>query len=135
MFMFQDVFQMISDIRDKSLGVWIWGGLLNIPQFLGGLYFITAIEGLLVFVTLVLTQLIAAQIHRRFAFSRLIVFCHLPWLALLPWLTYRLVHYGHDLPFRLWLYYVSVTILISLIFEFIEAYRYLRGDKTFSWAS
>ena len=73
MYLITDAYKMISDIRSQSPGVWLWGGFLNIPQFLGGIYFIAAIEGFLVFVVLVLTQLVAAQIYRRLGFSRL---CH-----------------------------------------------------------
>ena len=129
-----DVFEMISGIKEKSLVVWLWGGLLNIPQFIGGLYFITVIEGLAVLIFLVATLVIAGQIHKRTPFSRRIVFCHIPWLALMPWIVYRLIILEHPTALSFWLYYVSAAICISLVFEVFEAYRLARGDETFAWA-
>jgi uncharacterized membrane protein (DUF2068 family) len=33
-----------------------------------------------------------------------------------------------------WAAYVAATILISLIFDAFDIYRYARGETTFSWA-
>ena len=134
MFLFLDPISMIRDIRRQGLGIWIWGGLLNIPQLIGGLFFIRTIEGQVILVTIILTLVVAGQIHKRTPFSRLIGMCHLPWLALLPWLVYRLNYFEHLLQLRIWVYYVAAAILISLFFDALDIYRYMRGEKSFSWA-
>ncbi|MCP4199247.1 MAG: hypothetical protein GY762_19040 [Proteobacteria bacterium] len=133
MFLFLDPISMIRDIRRQGLGIWIWGGMLNIPQLIGGLFFIRTIEGKAILVTIVLTPVVAGQIHKRTPFSRLIGMCHLPWLALLPWLVYRLTYFEHSLQLRIWMYYVATTILISLFFDALAVCRYMRGEKSFSW--
>ena len=125
---------MIEAIRGQNWRIWLWGGLLNIPQVLGGLIFVRSAEGLLILVTVILTLLIAGQMHRREPFSRLIGLCHLPWIALLPWIVWRIMAVDHSGIQKAWMIYVVVTILVSLLFDTFDVVRYFRGDKRFSWA-
>jgi len=85
-------------------------------------------------VTSIATLVVAGQIHKLRPFSRLTGICHLPWLVLLPWLVYRLQIVEYSAPLKIWAYYVAATIFISLIFDFLDVYRYARGQKKFSWA-
>jgi hypothetical protein len=54
-----DPIRMIRDIRSQGLAIDLWGGLLNIPQLIGGLIFISTIEGQAILVTLILTLTVA----------------------------------------------------------------------------
>jgi hypothetical protein len=134
-YLLRDVFLMVRDIGNKSRVVYVWGALLNVTQLIGGLVFITTLEGQVVLATLILTLVFAGQIHRRTPFSRLIGLCHIPWVALLPWLIYRLQTIEHPLALQIWGYYVSSTISISLMFDALDVYLYAKGQRTFSWAS
>jgi hypothetical protein len=134
-FLILDALRMIRDIRRTGRAVGIWGAALNVPQLVGGLLFIATREGQLILATLVFTLVVAGQIHRRARFSRLIGLCHVPWLALLPWLAYRLQTVDHSVQLRVWGYYVAATIAISLIFDAMDIYRYAKGQKTFAWAA
>jgi hypothetical protein len=135
MHLLRDALLMIRDIGKTSRVVNIWGALLNIPQLIGGLLFITTTVGQLVLATLIVTLVVAGQIHRKSPFSRLIGLCHVPWLALLPWLVYRLQTAEHPVHLQIWGYYVAATISISLMFDVLDVYRYAKGQRTFSWAS
>ena len=135
MYLLRDALMMIRDIGRASRVVNIWGALLNVTQLIGGLVFITTLEGQLVLATLILTLVVAGQIHRKTPFSRLIGLCHIPWVALLPWLVYRLQTIEHPVAVQIWGYYVAATISISLIFDALDVYRYATGQRTFSWAS
>ena len=135
MHLIRDALLMIRDIGKTSRVVNIWGALLNIPQLIGGLLFITTSVGQLVLATVILTLVIAGQIHRKTPFSRLIGLCHIPWLALLPWLVYRLQTAELPVHLQIWGYYVAATIFISLVFDALDVYRYAKGQRTFSWAS
>lgn len=134
MFLVLDAIRMIQDIRQQGAAIGAWGAALNIPQLIGGVLFIWTIEGLLILVAEVIALAIAGQIHKRDRFSRLIGICHIPWLALLPWLIYRLINFDHWWLLKVWITYVVVTILISLIFDLRDVYKYWRGDRTFTWA-
>ena len=129
-----DPFRMIGDIGRASRAVNAWGAALNIPQVIGGLVFIKTLEGQLVLATVVATLIVAGQIHRNTPFSRLIGLCHIPWLALLPWLVVRLQAQEHSIALQLWGDYVAMAIAISLVFDAIDVYRYAKGQKTFAWA-
>ncbi len=133
MFLVLDAIKMIRDIRAQGRAIGLWGALLNIPQLIGGVVFIASLEGQLILAAEVLALMIAGQIHKRMRFSRLIGICHLPWLALLPWLGYRLQAFEHSIVLKGWLYYVAITILMSLVFDAFDLYRYARGDKRFAW--
>ena len=125
---------MIRDIRALGGAISRWGAALNIPQLIGGLIFISTPEGVAILLTEILCLLIAGQIHRRHKFSRLISLCHIPWLALLPWLVWRVLTVDHPLILTLWLFYVIVTIAVSLAFDIREVLQYRKGDKVFAWA-
>ena len=125
---------MIQDIRSLGGFIGIWGGLLNIPQVLGGILFIRTVEGQVILAAVILTLIVAGQIHRRARFSRIIGICHLPWLATLPWLVWRLISVEHASFLKVWLVYVAVTIAISLLFDILDVTRFLQGDTKFSWA-
>ncbi len=132
--LFLDPFRMIADIGRVSRGVFIWGGLLNIPQAVGGLIFLRHIEGQAILATALLTLLIAGQIHRHTPFSRLIGLCHLPWLLLLPWLIYRLVTAEHSIWLTAWIAYTAATIAVSLVFDVVDLFRYAKGERVFAWS-
>jgi len=133
MFLVSDVFAMIRDIRVASRVVNAWGAALNLPQLVGGVVFAGRLEGQLVLATAIVTLVIAAQIHKRSPFSRLTGLCHLPWLALAPWLFFRLQSADGDAPFRVWGYYVVATMAISLAFDAFDVVRHVRGAKKFAW--
>ena len=133
--MIVDALRMIQDIRRTSRAVDVWGALLNIPQFVGGLIFIAQLEGRLILITLIFTLLVAGQIHRVSPFSRLIGLCHLPWLVLLPIIASKLSSAAPLGWYEGWLAYVFIVICISLVFDAWDVARYLRGDKKFAWAS
>lgn len=134
MFLITDALAMIRSIRRQEGFIGHWGGLLNIPQFIGGLIFIGTIEAQVVLVLVILTLMVAGQIHKRTPFSRLTGVCHLPWLAMAPWLGHRILAHDHGPVLKIWLVYVTTTVIISLIFDAMDLWRYARGERTFAWA-
>ena len=134
MFLVLDAISMIKDIRSKGGAIDLWGKALNIPQLIGGLIFVTTIEGQMILAMLIVTLVVAGQIHKRTPFSRLIGICHLPWIILLPWLVVRLDTIDYSTGMRFWLYYVSVTIAVSLVLDVMEVFRYVKGEKSYTWS-
>ncbi|MEM7134569.1 MAG: hypothetical protein AAF702_50350 [Chloroflexota bacterium] len=129
-----DAINMIRDIRGIGGMISMWGGLLNMSQLLGGLVFITKVEGLAVLITVLIMLMIAGQIHKRTPFSRLTGLCQLPWLILMPWLVYRLITFEHAVYFQAWGWLVATLMAISLAFVALDVYRYSRGHKQYSWS-
>jgi hypothetical protein len=135
MLIISDITKMIGDIGAANEKVNIWGGALNLPQIIGGLIFIYTIEGQLIFALEIIALIIASQIHKRFRFSRLMGLCHIPWLVLAPWLLYRTQTIEYQIFFLVWLYYVIITMFISIIFDVLDVYQYTKGNKTFTWGA
>jgi len=134
MFLILDPMSMIKAVGRQDGFIGTWGGLLNIPQATGGLILIFTVEDQVIPFTVILTLMIAGQIHKRAPFSRLTGICHLPWLAMLPWLTWRLISVEHSTILAAWLVYVAGTIMVSLTFDIFDIFRFIRGDEKFSWA-
>jgi hypothetical protein len=129
-----DPFRMITDIGHTSPVIFVWGGLLNIPQAVGGLVFIQHLEAQMILALAIVTLLMAGRIHRNSPFSRLIGLCHLPWLFLVPWMSYRMVTIEHPFGLDIWLYYTIATIVVSLVFDAMDIYRYSKGQQIFAWS-
>ena len=134
-FLIKDAFNMIQSIRQQEGFIGQWGGLLNIPQMIGGLIFIWAIEGQVILAIVFLTLMVAGQIHKRTPWSRLTGICHLPWLIMAPWLAHRIAAHEHGMILKAWLIYVAFTVTISLVFDVMDVWRYFRGERTFAWAA
>ena len=135
MFIVSDSLAMIRAIRAQPGPIGAWGFWLNIPQIVGGVLFLFRVEAVAVLLAELVALAVAGQIHRRSPFSRLTGLCHLPWLVLLPWLLVRLATGDNGLWYAAWLWYVCITIAISLVFDVLDVIRWWRGDRRFAWAS
>lgn len=113
----KDTIAMMSDIDRKTPWVGHWGKVLNAPQVLGGIAFITRPEAALILVACVGSVLVAAQIHKRTPFSRLTSIVHIVWLPLFAYLLNQLMTGGVNNFYDGWLVFVTVTIGISLVLD------------------
>lgn len=135
MFLFLDAYNMIKSIRAQEGFIGVWGGLLNIPQMIGGLVFLRTVEGAVILTLVLGTLMVAGQIHKRSPFSRFTGICHIPWLVMAPVLAYRIAEHQHGPVLKTWLVYVTATVVISLVFDAMDLWRYAKGQRTFAWAS
>lgn len=132
--MLKDIFVMIADIRRANPIVDMWGAALNVPQIIGGLIFIQHVEAQVVFVCVLVTLLIASQIHKRRRFSRSMALCHVPWVLLIPWLTWRLLTNEYSTFFTIWTGYAVATMAISVLFDTRDLVMYWFGNTTYRWS-
>ena len=125
-----DPFRMIRDIRaELSRAMGLWGPALNIPQVVGGIVFINRAEGAVILIAWALMIGCAGFIHRHMPFSKLTGICQVWWLPVLPWLIERALSYNSFTPFVIWLWYVIITMTISLILDVIGVYQYIATDN------
>lgn len=131
--LFLDPIRMIRDIRTElPRALDVWGAALNFPQLAGGLYFIGTLEGSLVLGSWLLVMLTAGYIHRHQRFSRLIGLCQVWWLPVLPALIQGAVGQTEISVFSVWLWYVCVTMVISLVLDVYDIHRYVSAaDRTY----
>lgn len=124
-----DTMRMIRDIDRGSFWLGMWGKALNLPQIIGGIWFLPRLEATLILIACVASVVIAAQVHKRSPFTRLTSWVHLPWLPLLPYLIHALQSEGVGTPFGIWLAYVTATIAISLILDVRNLWLYYLTDN------
>ena len=131
-----DIFRLIRDVRrNMPRSIDVWGGLLNIPQIVGGLAFIVYWQGAAVLAVWFAAMTVCGQVHRVMPFSRLIGVGHALWLPLMPFLLIRALAGaspdggGYEQAFVIWLWYTFVTMTISVIFDAVDFWRYVTSDQ------
>ena len=125
-----DPIDMIRSIR-READPWlnVWGPALIFPQAVGGLIFVGRIEGAVVLGGLIAMLVSAGYIHRHAPLSRLTGICQVWWLLTLPWLVERAIGQDSVSVFSIWLWYVVVTIAISLVMDVYGFHLYLTTDN------
>ncbi|MEJ6709373.1 MAG: hypothetical protein QNK92_11355 [Amylibacter sp.] len=121
---------MIRDIRARGGFLAVWGPVLNFPQIIGRLIFITTLAGALVLILNLATLLIAGNIHKRAPFSRLTSLCHVLWLPLVPYLITVWNAADKISFFGLWLAFVTATMILCLRLDGVNLWKYYKGAST-----
>ncbi|MEX0345840.1 MAG: hypothetical protein AB3N20_13020 [Rhizobiaceae bacterium] len=128
--LFTDPVDMVQGLRrEAGPGINLWGPSLLAPQAVGGLYFIQTPEGVTVFVSLVAMLMSAGYIHRHAPLSRLIGVCQVWWVLIIPWLTQQALAQETLSLFSVWLWYVTLTIIISLVMDIYGFHLYLTSEN------
>jgi hypothetical protein len=130
MWLISDILRMMRDLRRNAPAIYAWGGALNMPQLLGGLYFFERAEAKLVLAGVVISLMIAAQIHRRAPFSRLAGICHVIWLPLVPMLLASAMRPELGSVYRSWASYVALAMGISVVLDVYDLYRFFFTSST-----
>lgn len=131
----KDAYTMISDLKRTSPFMRIWGPLLNVPHVVGGLVFVAHFEALLILISALFSVIAAAQIHKRFSFSRMTSIVHIVWLPLLPFLLAALRDADLQSAYGLWLAFSTTTIVISLVLDMRNIFLFLSTrNNTFAGA-
>jgi len=104
--------------------------LLALVNMVGGLYFIGTWEGRWTLICLLGSFLVMTYIFSRHGFVRLLGLGHLIFWP--PLLAYFLWVFQLGAPiglFRIWLLAVFLLNGLSLLIDFLDVIRYLRGDR------
>ena len=131
--LFTDPADMVGSLRSQA-DPWlnIWGPCLLFPQAIGGLCFIGRPEGLVVVAGLVVMLLTVGYIHRHAPLSRLIGIGQAWWLLTVPWLFRQALSQDTVSVFSAWLWYVTVTMIASLVMDAYGFHLYLTtGNRTY----
>jgi len=125
----RDVKSMIDDLNRTSPFMRVWGPLLNFPMVIGGLFFISHFESVMILGTCIGTVLVAAQIHKRAPFTRLSSLVHVVWLPLFPYLVQVLIDRGVADLYSAWLAFVTLTMGICLALDALNIALYLSSSN------
>jgi len=110
----------------------IWVGILGLVNMAGGIYFIHTVEGKLALGCLLGAFLIMQVIFNKFGFVRLLGLGHiLAWVPFVAFIGWRLWSKAPlESNFRNWLVVVLIVNGISLVFDFADVYRFVKGENS-----
>lgn len=119
-----DFLAMRRDIVAHSKLMSIWGFLLNVPVLIGGLVFVARPVGAAVAAAILISLVIASQMHKRWPLSRLLGLCHVVFLPAIPLQLVELGKISSIGAFEIWLVYSSVMMSVCLLIDVFDLFRY-----------
>ena len=120
-------FVKIMFVNEVGLAVWMF--LLILANIVVPLFFVTTVEGQLVFAAGMAGVLSMVAIFASKGFVRLLGVGHVYWVPLVPWLWSRLPGFPPDDPFSMWMTAVIILNGVSLIIDVRDFGRYLAGER------
>lgn len=125
----QVMINMMKDIFSMKFPWNVWVNVMVLVN-LAGLYYIRLLEGLLAIAAMLLASMIMLLIYRHKGFVRLMGLGHIiAWTPLVSFFIWRLYqgHAPQDL--TLWMIAVISINSLSLLIDYIDVFRYYRGDR------
>ncbi len=109
----------------------VWVMILALVNGLGGIYFFQSLEGKITLISIIGAGILMQIIFSKMGFVRLLGIAHIIfWVPLVLWLSWRLQSWdqlSRDL--RIWMLVVVILNSFSLLIDFFDVWRYIRGDK------
>ncbi len=128
MTVFKDLIVWFNAMGTLPWTIRVWACLYPLPQILGGLFFIQTLPGFVILAGRVLSGIVASQVHKRSAFSKLMgPVGHAHWLLIVPYLVYELATQELAAPLFWFVSYVVGTTLISAVIDVRELMTYLKS--------
>ena len=110
--------------------VQLWVVALVGANIVAPLFFLQHLEAQLTLVAGLLGLALMSILTGRFGFSRIVGLGHIAWLPLIVFLISSVGETTASSPFGLWIWSVIILDSISLAFDFVDAARFYRGDRT-----
>ncbi len=128
MTIFKDLIVWFNAMGTLPWTIRLWACFYPLPQILGGLFFIQTLPGFVILAGRVLSGIVASQVHKRSAFSKLMgPVGHAHWLLIVPYLVYELATQELAAPLFWFVSYVVGTTLISAVIDVRELMTYLKS--------
>ncbi len=128
MTIFKDLIVWFNAMGTLPWTIRVWACVYPLPQILGGLFFIQTLPGFVILAGRVLSGIVASQVHKRSAFSKLMgPVGHAHWLLIVPYLVYELATQELAAPLFWFVSYVVGTTLISAVIDVRELMTYLKS--------
>ena len=119
----------MAGVRSLAIGWQIWLLLLVIVNFFIPVYFISHLEAQLTIAAFFVGGMIGMVLVKLQGFTRLIGLMHILWIPLVIYLAGKLDVFPSSQPFGLWIRALLVLNGISLLIDFVDVFRYVRGER------
>ncbi|KMP11761.1 hypothetical protein UZ36_03285 [Candidatus Nitromaritima sp. SCGC AAA799-C22] len=106
----------------------LWVGSLMAVNMMGPLLFIDRIEAQVVLAATMAGGAIMMGVYSTQRYVRLLGIGHILWVPMVPWLATRDA-LAMDTPYGLWLLAVVVMDGFSLVVDFADVMRYVKGER------
>ena len=109
-----------------------WVSVLAGVNMIGGIYYWSLLEGKVVLACLIGSFIVMTAIFTKLGFVRLLGLGHiLFWTPLVIWILQRLREetFATDPHLQTWIYSVLVINSLSLVIDYLDVIRFLRGEK------
>ncbi len=107
----------------------LWVGLLIGANLVAPLFFLGHVEAQVTLAAGLVGMALMSALTGHFGFSRIVGLGHIAWLPLLAFLVGSASEAPATTGFGLWLHSVIALDAISLVFDAVDAVRFLRGDR------
>ncbi len=107
----------------------LWVGMLIGANLIAPFFFLGHPESWVTLGVGIFGMALMSGLTGRFGFSRIVGIGHVAWLPLIVFLASSLSEVPVTTSFGLWLRTVIVLDAISLVFDAVDAVRFMRGDR------
>jgi hypothetical protein len=115
-----------TDLAKQPLWVSVWVAVLALVN-IASLLFWPALLAKVIFVTFMLSALAMMALYSYFGFAKILGIGHIFWIILLPYILLQVAH--TDGAFFLYLVMLSVVLTVSLVFDAIDVWKYIHGER------
>jgi hypothetical protein len=128
-----DFIAMRKDILARSRWIGVWGFLLNVPTLVVGLFFVNQLVAASVVASILVSLVIATQIHKRVPLSRLMGLCHIVFIPSIYLLALQVGQVSLTSVFGLWSTYSLLLMSICVVIDAFDLFRYfVLGNRSYN---
>lgn len=108
-----------------------WPWMAGLPLInLASVFFLPRIEAIVVLITGITAATIMTILHTKLGYVRLVGIGYFVWIPMLIWLIFRLNYIREGTLFHVWLLILIGMDTVSLMFDIVYFFRYLRGERS-----
>ena len=120
-------FRLFVELMEQPVWVSVWAYFLIIIN-VASLGFWEEPLAKLIFITLMVSAMLMMGLYSRFGFEKILGLAHILWVPLLVYILTQLSAAAGT--FKTYLVALSVSIAISLAFDFVDVWKYYLGEKS-----
>lgn len=123
------VVDFMLGLRKLPVVIQLWLMVLGMSNMMFPLFFISHVEAQVMFIATVLSFIIGVIMYKTLGMTRLMGLMHVPWLVAIYFLMRNYSNIGFDDSFGMWVGVAFLLTSISLIFDMVDAVRYIAGNR------
>jgi predicted neutral ceramidase superfamily lipid hydrolase len=127
--MLQSFRDFMKGIFSLAVGWQIWLFCLILVNFLIPVFFYETRVAQITIVAFFFGGMLGLVLVKIQGFTRLLGLMHIPWIPLVFYLIGQLNNYSFSQPMGLWIRGLIILNGISLIIDFVDVARYIRGER------